>query len=121
MSCFVQDHAKMLANRLTPLLSSVILLEQSASIAGRHIQDNSVIAYKVLHSIRGKNQGKTRMVALKMDISKAYERLERTFLQEVLIKMGFCALWVRLILQYASTISYKVLQQRKLLVPIKPT
>lgn len=53
-----------------------------------------------------KKVGKTGMESLKIDISKAYDRLEWRFLRDVMLKMGFCEAWTNLIQYCVSTVSY---------------
>lgn len=112
--------SRMLSNRLKPLLSFIIFPQQSAFVAGRQIQDNSIIAYKVLHYLRSKKLGKTGMAALKIDISKAYDKFEWTFLRDVMLHMVFCEAWTYMVQYCVSTVSYKVLQQVQILGPIQP-
>lgn len=56
----------------------------------RLITDNIMIAYEVQHFLRRRSQGKVGFGALKLDMSKAYERLEWGYLKSILVKMGFC-------------------------------
>ena len=68
--------SKVLANRLKPMLHSIILETQSAFIANRLITNNILIAFKSLHHMKTNCTGKKGFMAIKLDISKAYNRVE---------------------------------------------
>ena len=42
--------------------------------------------------------GKKGFVAMKLDMSKAYDRVEWVFLENILLKMGFSDTWTALLL-----------------------
>jgi len=44
------------------------------------ITDNTTVAFEVLHRMRNKRTGKKGKMAIKLDISKAYDRVEWAFL-----------------------------------------
>lgn len=67
---------KMLANRMKKVLLGVIFEAQSSFIPGRFITDNVITAYEVNHWMKKKLQGKMGYTALKIDMSKAYDRVE---------------------------------------------
>ena len=67
---------KMLANRLKQILPQIIGLTQSAFVPGRFITDNVLVSYEALHTMHGRKKGKTGSLALKLDVSKAYDRME---------------------------------------------
>ena len=46
----------------------------------RVITDNVIMAYEALHSIHVRTKGMTGSLALKLDVSKAYDRVEWLFL-----------------------------------------
>ena len=68
--------AKTITNRLKPILSQIISPNHSAFIPNRLISDNVIIGYECLHKIRHSQGKKNRLVALKLDINKVYDRVE---------------------------------------------
>jgi hypothetical protein len=67
--------AKVLANRLKKVLPHVISENQSAFILRRLIIDNVLVAFEALQTMDVRMKGKTGYMALKLDISKAYDRV----------------------------------------------
>ena len=68
--------SKVIANHLKPLLNSIVLEAQSAFIVDRLITDNILIAFESLHYMKTQSLGKEGFMALKLDISKVYDRVE---------------------------------------------
>jgi hypothetical protein len=81
--------SKVLANRSKMILGELISPNQSAFVPGRLISDNTILAYEMSHYMRRKKKGKEVYMALKLDMSKAYDRVEWPFLEGVMKKMGF--------------------------------
>ncbi|KAL0281707.1 UNVERIFIED_CONTAM: putative mitochondrial protein [Sesamum radiatum] len=79
--------SKVLANRLKPLLPTIIFKSQSAFIPGRLITDNVLVAYEINHYLAHKYGGKAGYTALKLDLSKAYDRVEWIFLERVMLRL----------------------------------
>ncbi|XP_031101983.1 uncharacterized protein LOC116005888 [Ipomoea triloba] len=74
--------AKMVAKRMKPLLGTVISDSQSAFIPNRLITDNILIAAEVGHYLHRKQGGIVGWEALKLDMTKAYDRMEWPFFYE---------------------------------------
>ncbi|GMI87106.1 hypothetical protein HRI_002379900 [Hibiscus trionum] len=66
---------KILVNRLKPLLSDLVSQNQVSFVPGRQITDNIILAQEIVHSMAKKNGAKAWM-AVKVDLEKAYDRLE---------------------------------------------
>ena len=82
---------------------------QSAFIDDRIITDNILITFETLHHMKTQCSSKTGFMALKLDMSKAYDRVEWIFLEKILLKTGFKESWVALIMQCVTTGSYSIL------------
>jgi hypothetical protein len=101
--------AKTLANRLKRVLGEIISPNQSAFIPGRLITDNIIIAFEALHTMDTRMKGAEGYMALKLDMSKAYDRVEWNFLEAVMSRIGFDNRWVQLLMTCVRTVTYSVL------------
>ncbi|KAM6542808.1 hypothetical protein CsatB_007255 [Cannabis sativa] len=113
--------AKVLANRMKLIIDQIISPTQSAFIPGRLISDNIMIAFEVMHYLKRKVHGKKGYMALKLDMSKAYDRVEWGYLRAVMVQMGFDQRWVNLIMACVSTVQYSIFQSGHVMGPISPT
>ena len=100
---------KVLANCLKQILPRVISEAQSAFIPERIITDHTTIAFEVLHRMRNRRRGKDGQMAIKLDISKAYDRVVWQFLRKMMIRLRFDQQWVTLVMETIHTTSYPVL------------
>ncbi|KAK4278800.1 hypothetical protein QN277_016598 [Acacia crassicarpa] len=100
--------SKIMANRMRPLLDVCISQNQSAFVPGRCIHDNIIIAHEVYHYLRRKYSGGKYEFALKMDMSKAYDRVEWDFVENVLLRFGFCSEWVSLVMKCVRSVSLNI-------------
>ena len=103
------------------VLHSIITEHQSAFIKGRLISDNILVAFETLHCMQKQNSNTHSYMALKLDMSKAYDHVEWSFLEELMRKMGFNERWINLMMMCVRTISYSVLLNRKPIGYIKPS
>lgn len=97
---------KLLAERLKVCLPMVISEEQGGFVAGKQILDGVVIASEAIHSM---STSKERAMFIKLDMAKAYDRVNWDFLRKVLLAFGFSQEWVRWVLSCVTTPSFSVL------------
>jgi len=82
--------SKCLVNRLRAILQDIISPNQSAFIPGRLITDNALIAFECLHAIQSSTSASTNFCAYKLDLSKAYDRVDWSFFGKNDVEAGFC-------------------------------
>ncbi|KAL8150441.1 hypothetical protein V2J09_020249 [Rumex salicifolius] len=90
--------AKTLANRLKPLLCGLISEEQSTFVEKLLITDNAIIAFETFHCMRKRHSGKQGFMALKLDMMKAYDRIEW--------ELGFSIEFVRRVMSCVSSVRF---------------
>ena len=67
---------KIIAQRLKPILSDIITKEQFGFLFNRQIHDAMSLAQEAIHTIK---LSKSSAFALKLDLSKAYDRVKWNF------------------------------------------
>lgn len=85
---------KVLSNRLHPFTDFLVDGEQNAFVKNRLILYNILICHEVMHSLKLRKKGRNYGMTLKMDISKAYERVEWAFLKHMMHYFGFYQRWI---------------------------
>ena len=77
-----------MANRIKKILPKIISKHQSAFTKSKLISDNILVAFKTLHSMQ-KHVGKEDYMAIKLDMSKAYDKVEWSYLEPIMRCVGF--------------------------------
>jgi hypothetical protein len=88
--------AKTLADRLKPHLSNYIDHSQAAFIENMYISSNIVITQEIVHSFSLKSW-KQHVFLIKLDLAKAFDRLEWNFIESALTHLGLHRHFIRLI------------------------
>ncbi|KAE8666664.1 Protein NRT1/ PTR FAMILY 2.7 [Hibiscus syriacus] len=100
--------SKVIINRLKPLMNACVSENQCAFVPGRSISDNFLVAHEIFHYLKRAKNGPNKGAALKLDMEKAYDRVEWDFLLNVMTRMGFCDSFVNLIRKCISTVSFQI-------------
>jgi hypothetical protein len=101
--------SKVLVNRMKYLLTDVISACQSAFVLRRMIMDNIIVSFEMLHFLKNKRGGKVGQMAVKLDMSKAYDRVEWDYLRAILLKLGFHGRWVELVMMCVTSATYSIM------------
>lgn len=100
--------SKLLATRLKVFLPKIVSETQSSFVPGRIITDNVIVAYECLHTMKKRKQRKNGTCAVKLDMHKAYDRVEWVFLEAILSKLGFAGQWIKMIMACVMSVENKV-------------
>lgn len=100
--------SKLLVAKLRPLLNRLISPTQSAFIFNRWIYENQIIAQEILHSFKSRKT-KPGLMAIKLDLQKAYDRVNWKFIQAVLLHFGFNEVFTGWATACVSSVSFEVL------------
>eukprot|EP00253_Pinus_taeda_P003035 PITA_03035 len=105
-NCIYKIISKVIALRIAPILSRNISMEQFGFLDGRQIHEAIGVAQEVIHSVKMK---KNKGAVLKIDLSKAYDRISWLYLRMLLTHVGFSYPFVSWIMGCITNVSFAVL------------
>ena len=100
--------SKIIVAHLRPYLDSLISTYQGAFVPGRRGADNAIIVQELVHTI-GRMKGSRGAMAIKVDLEKAYDKIERSFIREMLIKFNFPQNLIELIMSRVTLVLTSIL------------
>ena len=72
------------------------------------ITDNALVAFDCFHAIEHCKKEQDSYCAYKLDLSKAYGRVDWVFLEQTMQKLGFTHQWVQWIMTCVTSVRYSV-------------
>lgn len=87
------------------MLQLCINQKQSAFVLERMIHENALIAHELLHYLQSSQNGPNKGFIAKLNMSKAYDRIDWNFLEAVLVKMGFPSRWILKVMNSVHSVS----------------
>ncbi|KAL4318249.1 hypothetical protein GQ457_18G009450 [Hibiscus cannabinus] len=75
---------------------------------GRAITDNILVAHELVHTLHTSVSRSSQGAIFKLDMEKAFDRVEWPFLKVVMLRLGFTQSWVDLIMRCVSSVSSRV-------------
>ncbi|KAK8915996.1 hypothetical protein KSP39_PZI022362 [Platanthera zijinensis] len=90
--------AKIIANRMKPVLQKLISEEQAAFVPARLISDNCFHAQEMVHRVHT-TQSKSGYMVMKIDMEKAFDRIQWPFVKRALMSFNFPPYWINLIME----------------------
>ena len=112
--------SKIIVARIRPFLSNLISPMQTAFVPGRRGADNVIIAQELIYTLDRK-KGATGYMAIKLDLEKAYDRLEWSFIHKVLHAFHFPSNLIKVIMGCVSTTTISVLVNGGVLDSFSPS
>ncbi|KAK9990720.1 hypothetical protein SO802_025705 [Lithocarpus litseifolius] len=100
--------SKLLVAKLRHLLDKIISPTQSAFIPNRWISENQIVVQEILHSFKSRKT-KPGLMAVKLDLQKAYDRVNWKFIQAILLHLGFNEVFTSWVTACVSSVSFEVL------------
>ena len=68
-----------------------------------------LICHENFHSLKLSNSIKKAGMALKLDMKKAYDRVNWSFFKQILLNLGFHEHWVKMVMDCVKSVSYSFL------------
>uniref|UniRef100_A0A803QDA2 Reverse transcriptase domain-containing protein n=1 Tax=Cannabis sativa TaxID=3483 RepID=A0A803QDA2_CANSA len=107
----------------SPLNSTIITLipKKKKPIFVKDYRPIALLAFELIHGIKIRMTGRKGIAAMKLDMSKGFDRVEWVFVKGVMERMGFCSQWVTLIMTCLTTNHFTFLLNGETTSSLTPT
>ena len=110
--------SKLIANIPKPVLPSIISQEQIGYVKGRQITENIILTQEVLHSLK---MNKTPGMLIQLNLSKAFDRINRKYMRSMLQAFGFNQQWINWTMELVSGAFFSILLNGGPIQPFTPS
>jgi hypothetical protein len=89
--------------RLKECISRLISPFQTGFVPGRNIHENIIVAKQTVHSMK-KMKGKRGAFAIKVDLSKAYDKISWEFIWRILVEINFPEVLINVVMHAVTSV-----------------
>ena len=111
---------KIIVARIRLHLDTLVSPYQTAFIPGRRGVDSAIIVQELIHTI-GRAKGIKGSMTIKIDLERAYDRIEWSFIREMLINFNFPNNLIDIIISCVTLVSTSLLFNEGCLESFKPS
>jgi hypothetical protein len=95
--------SKVVVERLKECISRLISPFQTGFVPGRNIHENIIVAKETVHSMN-KMKGKRGAFAIKVDLSKAYDKISWEFIWRILVEINFPEVLINVVMHAVTSV-----------------
>ncbi|VFQ93056.1 unnamed protein product [Cuscuta campestris] len=104
---FSKITSRLLSDKLKMIIPNLISLEQAAFQQGKGITEHVLMVKEMVQQLSAKVRGGNCII--KLDLSKAFDKLSWKFLRELLLKLGFSPIVIKLLMGNLESTFFSVL------------
>lgn len=99
--------SRVVVERLKPLMAELVSPFQTGFVPGRSIHEKIMITKEVMHSMQ-KKRGKNGLFAIKIDLTKVYDKLNWEFIWRILEEIGLLDSLINVVMHGVTTVETNI-------------